>query len=507
MKRKIALLLFLALVRGLAAKTLVLPLAVDTQNHASLQWLGKAVSFYLIAGLGQNGLPVVAEEEVQALLNRSLVRFPFAISKATAMTLAGEADADRLLWGKILFSDRRSSPLQVELFLIDVAGGTQKHLPLAKGNAVDMFKLQEELLRSVVKTVAPGPRPVILPQLNLTLPEYEKFVKSLLLTDADKKLELLQPSPGKASRSDFVNFELAKAFLKKGDAAAGRSCLQAISAAPDFRDRREFLLALADHLAGNLDEALNRFIRLQQQNVLPAPTHNNLGVLYHGKGQFDLAEKCLRYAIYVQREPRILANLVLLLCDMGRPVAALAELTTALRQFPDHHGLRRLFAVFVNAAENREALAQAFGDVVPLPLPEESPPPVAMQPMNPFVDAAAAGDAAPVNLSYIEARNLFLENDLDGALPKAEEAMEANPFDPQNHHLLALLSLQKQRFHQADLYSQSALFLAETADNFLLRLKVLEAGQDREKYRQTLAQALLKFPGHPELLRLRGQGR
>ncbi|MBN2345286.1 MAG: hypothetical protein JXO51_02775, partial [Candidatus Aminicenantes bacterium] len=43
---------------GLAARTMVMPLAVDTQNHASLQWLGKAISFYLAAGLAHNQLPV-----------------------------------------------------------------------------------------------------------------------------------------------------------------------------------------------------------------------------------------------------------------------------------------------------------------------------------------------------------------------------------------------------------------------------------------------------------------
>ncbi len=506
MKKRIAVLVLLLAASGLAAKTLVLPLAVDTQNHASFQWLGKAVSFYLIAGLGHNELPVGEEEEVQALLNRSLVRFPFAISKATAMALAGEVKADRLLWGKILFSDRKASQLQVQLFLIDIPGGTQKHLPLVKGRIFDMFKLQEELLRHVIRAIAPGLREAGLPQLNLTLPEYEKFIKSLLLADADKKLELLQPPAGKTGSSDFLHFELAKTWLAKGDAAACGALLQRVADSPLFRNRKEFLMALAEQAGGDADAALNRFIRLQQRNVLPAPTHNNLGVLYHGRGNSALAEKCLRYALHARRDPGIQANLVLLLRDLGQPEAALQELSAALRQFPEDHRLLRLFAQFVVAAENREALSQVFRDYAPLPLPEEKFPVVEMKLMNPF-GLAAAVEAATTNLPYIEARNLFLENDLDGALQKAEEAMEANPFDPQSHHLLALLALQKQQVVLADLHAQGALFLSENPDNYLLRLKVLQAGKDREKFRAILARALQKFPQNPELLEMSGRVR
>jgi formate hydrogenlyase subunit 4 len=73
--------------------------------------------------------------------------------------------------------------------------------------------------------------------------------------------------------------------------------------------------------------------------------------------------------------------------------------------------------------------------------------------------------------------------------------------------LLALLFLQKQQVVQADLHAQSALFLAETLDNYLLQLKIQQAGMDREKFRKTLALALQKFPQNPELLKLGGRGR
>jgi len=505
MKQRVLAIVLLLLSARLTAKTMVLPLVVDTKNHASYQWLGKAVSFFLIAGLGQNGLPVSDEEEVQAVLNRSLVRFPFAITKATAMVLAAESQADQLLWGKILYSDRKSSQMQVQLFLIDLKGQAQKHLPLVKGNFAEIYRLQEELLRQVIRAITPAQREIAMPRLNLTLPEYEKFIKSLLLNDADKKLELLLPPSGQASRSDFVNFELAKAFLKKRDLDGCRSHLERVADSAYFSDKKEFLLALVDLSAGDDDAALNRFIRLQRQNVQPVPTHNNLGVIYIRKGNVAVAEKCLRYALYLQRDPGIQANLVMLLQAVGRIGEALQELTAALRQFPEDGRLQRLFAVFVAAAANKDELGRAFRNYVSLPLPEEAIAPVEPQTMNPYEVKTAREEAAPANLFYIEARNLFLENDFEGAMQKTEEAMESNPFEPENHHLLALLFLQKNRISEADVYTQSALFLAETLDNYLLQLKICQAAKDKEKFRQTLALALRKFPQSPELLQLSGR--
>lgn len=505
-KKRTAIVLLL-LATGLAAKTIVLPLAVDIQNHASFQWLGKAVSFYLIAGLGQNGLPVSDEEEVQALLNRNLVRFPFGITKATAMVLAAESQADLLLWGKILYSDKKSAQMQVQLFLINIAERTQKQLPLVKGNFVDIYRLQEELLKEVVRAVGGDLREIAAPKLNLTLPEYEKLIKSLLLSDADKKLELLLPATGNESRSDFVNFELAKAFLEKRDPARCRAHLLRMSDSPFFRDKKEFLLALADFYAGDADAALARFLPLQRRNVYPVPTHNNLGVIYLNRGDFDLAEKCLRYALFLRKDPRIQANLVLLLRAMGRSGPDLRELTEALRRFPEDASLLKLFVSFLAAAADKDALGQAFRNYADLPLLEETAAPVEPQLMNPFALIAQTGEAAPGNPIYVEARNLFLENDFDGAMQKAEEAMEGNPFEPENHHLLALLYLQKKQLDQADLYSRSALFLAANLDNYLLRIKVLLAAKDRENFRKTLALALQKFPQSPELLELGGRGR
>lgn len=490
---------------GLAAKTLILPLAVDTHNHASFQWLGKAVSFYLIAGLSQNSLPVCAEEEVQIILNRNLIRFPFAITKATAMVLARECQADRLLWGKILYSDKKSSQMQVQLFLIDINEQTQKNLPLIKGNFNDIYRIQAAALNAVVKAVGGGTQGTVSPQLNLSLPDYEKFIKSLLLGDSDKKLELLLPLSEKGARSDCFNFELAKIFLEKRDLEKCEAQLNLVTDTLQFKDKKDFLLALANFFKDNADMALNLFIHLQRRNLYPVETHNNLGVIYLDKGDFPMAEKCLRYALSLKRDPEIYFNLILLLQITDKKGQALQELPRALQLFPDDEKLLELFSFFLAAAENRDTLSQAFRDYVQFTLAEEQILPGGHLLMNPFQVGLISEVSVAGNLFYIEARNLFLEGDFEGAMQKVEEAMEGNPFQPENHHLLALLSMQKKQYIQAEMYAQSALFLEETVDNYLLQIKVYQAAKEKEKLRKVLARALQKFPQNPELLRLSGR--
>ena len=505
-KKNIALLTAIFCTMQLTAQIMVLPLKVDTQNHASFSWLGKAFSYYLLSGLMLNGVPVIGHEESQLVLNRNQIRFPFDITKATAIALAGENQADRLLGGEILYSDKSSSQLAIKVFLIDVKGRQQKHLPMLKGNLKNIYQIQAELLKEVIKALTPEKTEIRFPELNLALPDYEKFIKSLLVSDAGKKLELLQSIQETNGHSDFLNMELAKIRLDKNDLAGSEAALKRVNSDSLFRDQKEFLSALINFAYGYVDVALNQFIRLQRQNIYAVATNNNLGAIYLQKGDHATAEKCLQYALYLKKDPEIFANMVILLQAMKQNSRAAEELNRALQLFPGDEKLQRQFFTFLAASENRDILAQAFRNLLPpLPQGEEA---MSMQPLlkNPFQISPGLKIQVDGNSFFIEARNLFLENDFSGAMQKAEEAMEVNPFQNETHHLLAMLYLQRRSFPQAEIYAQSAIFLKEHLDNHLLLIKVYQAEKNGEKARAALARGLRKFPQSPELLELKKRG-
>jgi Flp pilus assembly protein TadD/TolB-like protein len=505
MKKITALLGAICCATALAAQILVLPLKVDTQNHTSFQWLGKALAYYLLSGLSLNDVPVIGHEESQLVLNRNQVRFPFDITKATAITLAGENRADRLVAGEILYSGKSSSQIAIKVFLIDVKKRQQKHLPMLKGNLKNIYQIQAELLREVLKVLAPEKAETRFPDLNLALPDYEKFIKSLLVTDSGKKLELLQSVRETRGPSDFLNIELAKVRLEKNDLAGSEAALKLVRDDSLFRYQKEFLSALVNLAYGYSDIALNQFIRLQRQNIYAVATNNNLGAIYMQRGDPGTAEKCLQYALYLKKDPEIFSNLVILYHSIGQSGRAMEELNRALLLFPGDEILLKQFSFFLAASEYRDMLVQAFRNLLPPPQGEEALP---MQPLlkNPFLINHGASVDADGNPFFIEARSLFLENDFPGAMQKVEEAMEVNPFQNETHHLLAMLFLQKRNYAQAEIYAQSAIFLKENPDNFLLLVKIHQTGKDGEKARQAMARGLRRFPQNPELLELKKRG-
>ncbi len=314
-------------------KTLILPLQVDSQNHASYQWLGKAFSHYLQSGFELNGVEACSEEVVQVILNRNRIRFPYSITKATALALARQAQAQAVLWGKILYNQQDGSQLTVKTSLLLLSPQEQRHLPLIKGNFKDLFRVQEEVLKQVL-TRSGADEPVQLPPLNLPPADYEKYVKSLLLNDIEKRRELLQPLAEAQTRSDFVNLEVAKLWLQKGDGGQAETALLRISDHPLFRNRTRFLLALSLVLKGETDAALDRFLQLQKENVYPLETHNNLGVLFMQKNNTADAETCLRYALYLDKDPDIYANYIHLLCTAGRNRAGGRRTEPGVAAFP-----------------------------------------------------------------------------------------------------------------------------------------------------------------------------
>jgi tetratricopeptide (TPR) repeat protein len=501
-KTCILLLLGLALCRPVSSRSLVLPFHIDEAGQTAHRWLGKAFSFYLTAGLKLNNISVVSEEESQILLERHSIRFPFDITKATAITLARQNGIDSVALGTILFSEPASSPITVKISLIDVVSGRQQHLPLLRARSADVFKMQAELLRELLKALGCPADTVKLPELNLSLVNYERFIKGLLVSDPEKKAELLQPAAGSSGRSDFADFELAKVRLEQRQYAPARSLLEQIGDVPLFIHGKRFLLALTDWLDNRPEPALAQFDQLQRAGVFPVETGNNLGIIHMQLGDPDAARACFQAALTLRPSPEIFLNEVILLEKTGQRAQSRETLTRALALYPDDNGLLRLFSRCLSENENRGILENAFRSYVLTPPAKDNEPDPVPQLLNPFAMAMPPVDGSEAKTVFIEARSLFLEGDLESALSKVQQTLEINPFLAESHHLLSLIYLEKKQYPSAEMYGRSALFLQESAANYLLLIKVLKASAQNEIVPELLKKALEKFPDDRELREL-----
>lgn len=480
---------------ALFPRTLVLPFQVDTQNHASYQWLGKAVSFYLISGLSLNSLEVLSEEETRFILKQNQLLFPYGVTKATAITLARQSHATRLLWGKILNNaGDPAGSVTIKMFLIDVAGQIQKYLPLIKGDYKDIYLIQNELLRHAAKALGKNEPALEYPALGLPPSDYEKFIKSLLFSDNDKKLEWLFPLEQRNERSDFANWEIARILFDKGDSAKTDLYLKKISDNRLFSDRKNFLLSLNDFRNGLPDLALERFTILRNQNVFAAETNNNLGVLYLLKKSFADAEPCFERALRLKKDAEIIFNYIHLLILTGKDRRADEELPAALLQFPDDRHLLNLLFLAISTHPDKELLFQVFRTHTPISLLREEDLKVEPVMKNPFAIESPGNPPADTRGFFAEARSLFLEDEIDGALEKIEQAMENNPFMAESHQLLSMIFLKKKELAKAEAYGVSSLFLKENPEAYQLLLKVHRASNDPEKIKETLRRARERFP-------------
>lgn len=203
---------------------LVLPFKVTSTREKAHQWLGRAVSYYVTSGLQHNALPVLSDQHAASILEMNHIMFPYHITKASVIRLARENRLDRVIWGEIILEGGTSnitdtSLIQLRSFIIDPDDFSQQYLPLIKGTINDLYKIKNELLTSIVKILNPGEEEVNgirYPQFNLNQRGYEFFVKSLLIKDPSKRIQLLEKArkASKENNSDILNFELAKLYFK-----------------------------------------------------------------------------------------------------------------------------------------------------------------------------------------------------------------------------------------------------------------------------------------------------
>jgi uncharacterized protein HemY len=519
---------------GEAPTTLVIPFKVSPAAEKAHQWLGRAVSFYLISGLQANNLPVVPDHQGAAILEANHIMFPYHITKATVMEIAQQYRLDRLVWGEILLENHETEPggkslIQVRAFVIDLNESSQKYLPLIEGNINDLYKIEAELLTAVAKTLTP-PEPagsagppgqtgqvevkLHYPQFHLDHRNYEIFIKSLLLEENKKKILLLEKAQKALAgeSSDFLNIELAKLYVDSGKWEEAEALLEKIPAdnqnvSPLVNREKLFLKGLAAVAKKNSADAINAFTTLQQDRQFAFAAHHNLGVIYFKRSDYRRAESHFRQALTQRSDPGTQWSLVHLLLARGDTRQAALQLKQALRLFPEDEKLVELFAYFLAQAENRELLFSLFQNYIPgLFLPEgenqdQEPalPAVSLRLKNPF--KLQLQKPYPDNP---EANDTLKDPEeggegVDNSIERLQGLLEVNPFEPGYYRSLSLLYLKKKEYRQAELHGLALIFLEETKENYLLMAKIYKAMKNKKKAKEMQTKSAVLFrPGKQE---------
>jgi tetratricopeptide (TPR) repeat protein len=481
---------------------LVLPFKVTPVQEKAHQWLGRAVSYYVTSGLQHNALPVLPDQYTASILEMNHIMFPYHITKASVIRLTLENQLDRVIWGEIMLGGNTSnvtdkSPIQLQSVIINLEDFSQQNLPLIKGNINDLYKINSELLTSVVNTFNPGEQEfnsICYPQFNLNHRSYEIFVKSLLVKESSKRIQLLEKArkANKEKNSDILNFELAKLYFNSGEWETLETYLEKIAADkenpnPLLKVEKTFLRGLMAHAREDISGAVEAFTSLLPENRFSFEVHHNLGVIYLKRENYEAAEKHFRYALQVRKDADTWLNLVHVLLSGGDTQQAAFQLNHALRLYSQKEKLVELFSYFISRSENQAQLFTVFQNYIPdLFLPEALPMasldlknPFNLQYQKPELNAhAIESDEIPKRPDGF--RGLKTE-DIDSWIERLQELLEVNPFEPVYHRLISMLYLRKKEFYQAELHALALIFLEKTRENNLHLLKIYKASGKRKK--------------------------
>jgi len=524
---------------------LVMPFKVNPAEEMANQWLGRAVSFYLTAGLQSNGLNIVPDHRMASILKSNHILFPYDVSKASVMKLARQHPIKYVVWGDITLEpieskepaakseksnstgktgtpplgekesleesnnesieksmeesvENREYILHLKGYIIDLDSYSQRYLPILKGHINGLYKIKNEFLSQAIRFLKPEipEQKIYYPRFKLNLRNYELFIKSLLIKDSTKRFRLLEKvkNATEGEDSDLLNIELAALFYEDGDWEAAEGLLDKIpvdkeSPLPLFQDRKVFLLGLIDYGRENIAAAAEAFEWLQQRNRYIVEVNHNLGVIHFKRRDFKDSITSFQQALAEEKDPETWFYLIYaLLFDNDFQQAGL-QLRELLRSYPDEEKPIRLLSYFMTKEENKTQLFYTFQRYIPNIFLDEKLPNLKLKLKNPFSPQEVKPFIHGGDGVTDEPRNSVPQEDTDSMIEQLQGLLEINPFEPEYYRKIAQLYRKKKKYHDALIHAAVLVFLENTRENNLLLAKIYKAMGEKQKAGEIKKQA------------------
>ncbi len=342
---------------------------------ANLDWLGEGLSEVTAERLEDRGVNVLSREDRLATLERMGLPDSARFSHATIVKIAGEADADVVVYGQFQ-SDGKTATLEARVLHLNPPSLSQ---PLTETSAMqDLLRAQARLTWQILCALDPKECPpqgantdessFSEPPPSLSLDALENFVHGIAGSQDEDRLRLLRESARLEPNWDRPAFELGQIYFKRHDCD---SALVWYSRVPPNRpDGPEASFAtgvchLALNDAARADAAfsglLERTRKAGEQDSLPElpEMHNNLGVARLRLGKWSEAgTEFERASALDPEEADYLVNMALAKLVGKQESAAVAPLERARAIDADDKGARALLiATLDSLGRSSEAAA------------------------------------------------------------------------------------------------------------------------------------------------------
>jgi tetratricopeptide (TPR) repeat protein len=294
-----------------ADRVLVLPF--ENQSNPSYNWLGEGLALMLSDLLSYAQIPAVSFEERRAAYARVGFSATTMLSRASAVRVAQETDAQWLVAGEYRVSgEKRQERVSLTARLINVEEGrTVGEEFTAAAPMSDWLELQGALAWEILLSRRAAPhlsrkeladRAGAVPQ-----PAFEYYVKARLTEDPEVKLKLLNLALKEFNRAKPAEkypqllFELGRTYYQHRQFAEALTWLgQMPPGAPNDHEAR-FYMGLAYHETGDLNGAIAAFEKLLTLEPA-AEVYNNLGAAELKAGKLPEALAHFSSAITLDEE-------------------------------------------------------------------------------------------------------------------------------------------------------------------------------------------------------------
>ncbi|MEN8152945.1 MAG: hypothetical protein ABFR75_02910 [Acidobacteriota bacterium] len=478
----------------LNAKTIVFPFKVNASENRAYQWMGRGLSLYITLGLQQNSVETASDMESISLLKLLNIKFPYNVSKASILRAAKELEADRVIWGEITTSQGPEGKkiINYRSFIIDMKNFQQKYFPVLKGNIHDLFRIERELLRDIVRFIKGPDEGIVFPGIESDHRNYEMLIKGLLIEDTTKRISFLEElKAGSGGGSDFLNFELARAYFLQNNFRKIKELLNSIDNESYLAGEKHFMEGVLHYQDNEIDLSLKSFQKAVNCSYCSSRVNNNLGLIYGVKNNYKKALEILDRSLRLGRSIEAFINSInisFLLKDESRVEYYMKK---GLRYYPENEELSDLLPYFIDRSDNRYILRNIFGKYTKLSSAKIDERKIYFKLINPFNRTELK-----YNLPIPEPEDKDNETDEFSA---PEKKIKENPFDSEAHFELSKLYFGTGELISAGHYAISALFLEKSAKNYLNLLNIYRSQKRAVELSKLLKEAINNFPDNNEL--------
>ncbi|HEX4643901.1 MAG TPA: tetratricopeptide repeat protein [Candidatus Acidoferrales bacterium] len=358
---------------------------------ASLDWMGEGLAELTAERVEDRGISVLSREERLATLEKMGLPDSARFSHATIIKIAGEADADDVVYGRFV-SDGKTATLEARVLHLNPPALS----PLLRETAAmpDLLRAHARLSWQVLCALDQKQCPeqganrdessFSEPPPSLTPDALENFVRGLAGSQDDERLRSLREAARLAPAWDRPAFELGQIYFKKRDC---ESALVWYSRVPPNRpDGAEASFAtgvchLARNDAARADAAfsglLERARKTGEKGALPEmpEVRNNLGVALLGLGKWSEAgAEFERAAALDPEDADYWVNIALTKLSAKQAPAAVAPLERARKIDPEDKVARLLLIATLESLGRAPEVAAIRSEAVPENTDKAAPP-------------------------------------------------------------------------------------------------------------------------------------